>query len=332
MLRYVAGIVSDSAGFAGFRPVRPAFAAGCGLIFGFCRMLGCGVVPKPGDAAARPAEPPRPEAAGADPPRRGELPFRMPASEPRPLRFRRPGASGGDVGSDVAAGMENAPFGPLLLVEFMKLRPLLVLLLFVVSGGILVWLYYTATRKPVRSEDPSWEETLADLDACCRRKHAKSLQYDRFAEIADAERRCDAARLFRALACSERLQESNCADAIVRLGGSYSPPVRVVVFHGTTQSNLRRSIDYVLGDAVRKHGSGIERALERGNRYAARVLIWAAAGERRHVLFLERCHTCAADSAEYLLCPQCGNLYDDRCCDPYCPLCLTAGRSFIRIR
>ena len=107
----------------------------------------------------------------------------------------------------------------------MKVRPLIILLLFVVSTGVLAWIYYAATRRPDNraSDDPQRAETLADLDACGRRKHAKSMQYEYFARIAHAERQEQAARLFRAMALSERVHEGICADAIVRLGGHYEP-------------------------------------------------------------------------------------------------------------
>lgn len=212
----------------------------------------------------------------------------------------------------------------------MKLRPILILLLFVVSACILVWLYYTATREHPKTRTPPWAETISDLDACCRRKHVKSAQYDHFAGIAREESRHDAARLFHAMALSERLQEFYCANILMRLGGEYTPPTKVVVFRGTTEDNLVRSIDYERRTIGERQGEEIDRAMERDNRYAARALIWAAAGDVRHVLLMEEClHSRGSD--EYLLCPTCGNLYEAAYTDPYCPQCLTSGRNFIRI-
>ena len=118
----------------------------------------------------------------------------------------------------------------------MKLRPSLILLLFVASAGILVWLYYAATRGPRPPKSSPWADTLADLNACCRCKHVKSAQYDHFAGIARQEREHDAERLFRAMAFAQRLQENNCSSAIVHLGGSYTPPGKIVIFSGTTDS------------------------------------------------------------------------------------------------
>lgn len=122
-------------------------------------------------------------------------------------------------------GTKNARSGlrPFPRQHIMKLRLGLILLLFAASAGILVWMYYAATREPRSPKGSPWAETLADLDACCRRKHVKSVQYDHFAGIAADEKRHTAERLFRAMAFSERLQENNCATAILHLGGHYTP-------------------------------------------------------------------------------------------------------------
>ena len=151
----------------------------------------------------------------------------------------------------------------------MKVRPLLILLLFVVSTGILVWIYFAALRGQRAPHRRQWTETLADLDACCRQKHIKSKQYDHFAETARAEQRPGAEQLFRAMAFSARLHEYNCANAIVRLGGRYTPPEKVTVFRGTTDQNLQRSIDYERRTPDALHAGEIDRALAAGNRYAA---------------------------------------------------------------
>ncbi|WP_418991540.1 rubrerythrin family protein [Alistipes sp.] len=215
----------------------------------------------------------------------------------------------------------------------MKLRPLFILLLFVVSAGILVWIYYTARRTPREPKASPWAETISDLDACCRRKHVKSMQYDHFAQIADEERKPAAARLFRAMSRAEEVQERNCSHAIVRLGGKYDPPAKVVVFHGPTADNLRRSIDYERRNLSERNGGEIDRAMTKNNRYAARVLIWATAGDLRHQAFMElylaRQRHKEKQPSAYRVCPMCGNIFEAEYTDPYCPYCLTAGQEFI---
>ena len=195
--------------------------------------------------------------------------------------------------------------------------------------GGLKWL---PGKTPVKAEGVT-TETLADLDACCRQKHIKSKQYDHFAETARAEQRPGAEHLFRAMAFSARLHEYNCANAIVRLGGRYTPPEKVTVFRGTTDQNLQRSIDYERRTPDALHAGEIDRALAAGNRYAARVLIWSKAGDVRHRALMAR-YIATGDTgheAGYRICPVCGNIYAAEYCDPFCPQCLTDGREFVRI-
>lgn len=243
----------------------------------------------------------------------------------------RPGAPNGEVWHKKCT-VQWARQGFHLHRKIMKVRPLLILLLFVVSTGILIWIYFAALRGEQAPHRRQWTETLADLDACCRHKHVKSRQYDHFAEIARAEQRPDAAQLFRAMAFSARLHEYNCANAIVRLGGHYTPPEEVRVFRGTTDQNLQRSIDYERRSLGTLHAGDIDRALAAGNRYAARVLIWSRAGDVRHMALMARYIATGETGHEagYLICPVCGNTYAGEYCDPFCPQCLTDGRRFIR--
>ena len=215
----------------------------------------------------------------------------------------------------------------------MKLRLGLILLLFVASAGILVWLYYAATREPRSPKGSPWAETLADLDACCRRKHVKSVQYDHFADIAADEKRHTAERLFRAMAFSERLQENNCATAILRLGGHYTPPGKIVIFGGTTDGNIERSIAYERQAYAGRGGADIRRAKERGNRYAARMLTWAAAGDMRNIVLMGHCRQedrNAPDTGRFAVCPNCGSLYTSEYVDCYCPAFLTGSDRFVK--
>lgn len=215
----------------------------------------------------------------------------------------------------------------------MKLRLVLILLLFVASVGILVWLYSATTRTPRAPQVSPWTETLTDLDACGRRKRVKSLQYDKFAAIAARESRRNAERLFRAMAFSERLQEHNCAQAILRLGGSYTPPVRIILFEGTTDGNLERSIDYERRTLGERQGTEIGRALRKGNHYAARILARSSAADLRNAVLMERCRQTGQqhpDSCRFFVCPECGNIYAAENLDYYCPFCLTDSERFVR--
>lgn len=215
----------------------------------------------------------------------------------------------------------------------MKLRPLFILLLFVAASASLVWIHRAAPPRSPGTDSSPRAATIADLDSCCRCRHVRAAQYLHFAEVADRERRSGAARLFRALAQADRIHEANCARAIVQLGGSYTPPVRVVVFHGTTDGNLERSVACER-QSLREHdGEDVRRALLRGSRYAARALAWSAAAARQHALLLTCCRAgLSADTAgRYLLCPHCGAICTEELCIPFCPDCLTERLRFLPV-
>ena len=133
-------------------------------------------------------------------------------------------------------------------------------------------------------------------------------------------------------AFSERLQENNCATAILHLGGHYTPPGKIIIFGGTTDGNLERSVAYERQAHAGRSGADIRRAMKRGNRYAARILTWASAGDMRNIALLERCRQegrNAPDTGRFAVCPNCGNLYPSEYADWYCPACLTEGKRFV---
>lgn len=217
----------------------------------------------------------------------------------------------------------------------MKKRPIVVLLLFVAATATLVWVYFASPDRPRRPKSPSWGDTIDDLTACCRRKHIKATQYDHFSAIAEREQRPDIARAFRAMAVSGRIQECICAETIVRLGGRYTPARRVSVFAGPTDDNLARSLAFELQSLQARRGTEIDHALHDGNRHAARMLIWASAGDRQHILLIERLLAPAPPARQsdgyYWICPTCGGLTSSRLPNYYCPHCQTDGRRFIRV-
>lgn len=212
----------------------------------------------------------------------------------------------------------------------MNKRPplLLILLLFVASLGALGWLYNGKAFRPERGAKSSRHEISVDLEACGHHKHLKARQYDHFAAIAAAEGRHTTERLFRAIACSEHLQEQNCASAIRRLGGRYTPPGEVALFGGTTNGNLERCLAFERYRYGKRSDAEIRRAMSRGNRYAARILIWAAAADLREIDLLER--QIEGEASGFAVCPVCGNLYASTHLDRYCPHCLTSGEQFVR--
>lgn len=215
--------------------------------------------------------------------------------------------------------------------RIMKARPIIILLLFAASILVLAWLYHATSKTDKHAKPSPWRETIADLGECSRSKHLQASQYGHFATVAEQGDDLQAARLFRAMALSDGIQEHNCVKALTRLGGSYIPPGKVVVFRGTTAENIARSIDYERHRLQEKNGIQIDRALAADNRYAAKMLIWASAADLRHIWLMEHCsgHPDRQQDIGYAVCPTCGNIYNSDYCDSFCPLCLTSQTEFV---
>lgn len=172
----------------------------------------------------------------------------------------------------------------------MKGRPLLVLLLFAASAVILAGMYYAANARGERRHGRT------NGPACCRTStHAAAASTSNRRSTTISRASPGKSGNTTPNGCSgpwpmpSDFRSTNCANAIVRLGGRYAPPEHVTVFRGTTDDNLRRSIDFARRPPEGLHADDIERALQSGNRYAARVLIWARSGDMRHLALMETC-------------------------------------------
>lgn len=215
----------------------------------------------------------------------------------------------------------------------MKLR-VGIIITFILCVGLLFCLWRIIWNSPEKPTEPVWNSTVSDLRECSRIKHIESAEYDDFATVADSEQHHQAARLFRALAQSGRIHEDNCANAIHKFGGSYTPPTKVIMFRGSTPNNLLRSVEMERRMLQKYSTKYIDRALRNGNRYAARILIWIAGSDLKHIDLLERY---TADSValfnsneSYTVCPTCGNVYRLSLCNSYCPFCHTSEKDFIK--
>lgn len=188
-------------------------------------------------------------------------------------------------------------------------------------------------RRPLPKGMVAWQQSLSELDACTRRKHIEASRCDMCARRALEEKENGAAQLFRALARSERIHERNCLKAIRRLGGRYSPPPPITIPVGNTGENIDAAID-VRRECLQNARRSIGRTLDENNRYAGRLLIHIAGGESHQLVLLEKCVPGdtgrSGEKTGYAVCPTCGNIYTMEYCDPYCPFCLTDGRTFLR--
>ena len=184
-----------------------------------------------------------------------------------------------------------------------------------------------------KSDPHKNELIIEDLNLYSTASRRLRHRYECYADRASADGNRTAAGLFSALARSERIHENACARAVSLLKGEcrQSP---VDDFDITdTRGNLRRSLDDERSRFSSRQGSAVRRAIDAGNYYTARILIWIDGTDRRHIELLERCIDLddrgeRCDGSEYHVCPICGNIYEAGNCDAYCPLCRTHCSEF----
>lgn len=212
----------------------------------------------------------------------------------------------------------------------MKLRKILFPLL---SAALLVLVGDMMCRRVRRYRESAARnnrETIAELKACCSRKHIRAVQYGHFAAQAAVEGMPAAAALFRAMSLSGELQERNCAAAVERLGGGTPHCGRVALFGGDTRANLRRGIRYEYASADTASLRGIRVAERSGHRRAVRLLVWAAAADVRHGELMEALlRGVTRQETGYCVCPDCGGVFPQTGFAGWCPYCLCRGERFV---
>ncbi len=214
----------------------------------------------------------------------------------------------------------------------MKIRPLIILILFITSTAVIVWLYFAADSITFHKKGEQWASVVTDLNACMHRKELKSRQYDHFAGVAQRERRPHTAALFMAMAHSERIHQERLAVIIENLGGGASEVVDVALFNATTPINLKHSIKYARNTLQSHSNREIERAFANKNRYAAQALVWAAASDAAHIHLMDMHlgEDCAIIiPTTYCVCPECGDITLEEYSHNICPICLTDSYEFV---
>lgn len=179
-----------------------------------------------------------------------------------------------------------------------------------------------------RRDDGRWKRGIEYLNECSAAAHVQSVRYDSYADKAREDGRPATARLFSALAQSERVHERICAHASRLFNGEYEPPIVMVRVKTPTSANIEKSLSYERRRLDASAGMAARHAIEAGNRYVARLMIWLDGSNRRHVELLERARDGIIAGEGYEVCPNCGNMYERRNRDAYCPFCLTNSSEF----
>lgn len=215
----------------------------------------------------------------------------------------------------------------------MKSRNIAIMVFCLFAGTALLVTIYTRSKLAGQALESEWKSTIEDLCDNSTSAHIQSLRYTSYATQAAREDDTLNEQLFRALAYSELIHERMCAKAAELFGGEYTSPHSEADISTTTEENLKRSISSARIRHNLTQGEAASRAIESGNRYVARILIWIDGSNRRHIELLERADNADSESSKdagYLVCPKCGNIYHTASYDIYCPFCQTHYSDFKR--
>ncbi len=213
----------------------------------------------------------------------------------------------------------------------MKPHNIALMIFFFFAGAALLVALRMQSKMDGNTLESRWKTTIEDLYDNSSTAHIRSLRYDSYAHQAAAENDPSREQLFLALAHSERIHEQMCARAAQLFGGSYVAPYAGADISTSTDENLKRSLAATRTRHNLSQGKAATRAIENGNRYVARILIWIDGCNRRHLELLEESHNHGKElGSGYLVCPKCGNVYNTSIYDVYCPFCQTHYTDFTR--
>lgn len=219
------------------------------------------------------------------------------------------------------------------------MKPLFRLLLSALSfampfAAIIASVSTSCLRSVSPTADPDKNRLLVeDLNRYYVISHELRHRYESYADRASADSNRTAAGLFSALARSEHIHENACSRAVSLLKGRCADNRHCRFDISDTKGNLRRSLDEERSRFLMMQGKAVDRAIDAGNYYTARILIWIDGTNRRHIELIERCLALTeenghCDCCRYHVCPVCGNIYESDNCDTYCPLCRTSSSKF----
>ena len=202
---------------------------------------------------------------------------------------------------------------------------------FVLGALVLFVAYLGGLSRPSEPSDYLFYESLQQLGELGRAKYRQSHHYRSFAQRAEAESLHRVAVLFRAMAEAEGVQCENCRRAIESLGGRFHTPVVVAAEAFPAHIHLLSALQTKAEQHEGIIRRSMQRAIDEGNKYVARMLTWCDASDLKQILILQREveRMAVGDAPQYRVCPTCGNFIEEELQTHFCPHCMTAREEFL---
>ena len=179
-------------------------------------------------------------------------------------------------------------------------------------------------------------KTIQNLKAGIKGETTASAKYAAFAQKAREEGKGTIAKLFDATSKSESIHAANHKNVLEGLGEkmeNFKPEFEVK----TTAENLQTAIDGETYEVSTMYPQFLADAVKEKVETAQNSFTWAFNTEKKHQQFYKKALQALkvnADkslTAEYVVCPVCGNTYSKATIDKNCAICKTPSQVFIPI-
>ncbi len=196
--------------------------------------------------------------------------------------------------------------------------------------------YIMSIAGPTKLAADKWGYTAGNLDDISRTKDEGSRLAARYAEIATQEQQHDIARLLRAIATAEAIQCEKCrkaARAFDKSDYNDKHQRQILSPKGSSHANILHIIDRKADYHTSFLAPYTHRAMQQGNRYVARLMVWCSASDISQIRLLQRAiiNLDVRPTTEYIyyVCPTCSNVSDNEFTCHLCPNCMTSKEEFI---
>lgn len=185
---------------------------------------------------------------------------------------------------------------------------------------------------------PKPVKTIENLKAAYNGESTASAKYAAFAEKAKAEGFDTVAIMFLATSKAESIHAANHLKVLEKLGEKITGPQIGSFTVLTTAENLSDAIKGETYELETMYPGFITEARAEKSADAVKSFTWALDTEKKHQVFYKTALAAVAAGgekslpAQWLVCPVCGNTYDEGSVKAKCDFCMTPKEKFISFK
>ncbi|MDP4183565.1 MAG: ferritin family protein [Bacteroidota bacterium] len=192
-------------------------------------------------------------------------------------------------------------------------------------------------QKAKKDQKPIVSKTVENLKTALKDELTTVEKYRAYSERARADGYGQISALFNAIARSEGIHANNHIGVLTSLGITADSTKGSFVVK-STKENLEESINGEAKEVFVLYPAYIKSANDENAPDAIRTFTWAMGIEKKHGYFYQsalealKTNDLTELPYEYLICPKCGNTFEEIELEPKCPFCKTDKGKFIVVK